>query len=356
MMFKIAIRCNDIEAASECLQLINKFSHDDPNLLYACVLESQKAQETALSLTALQLVLEKYEHNEPPGVHLPALLRCTIRMLLKQVDSPEVDGEAALQNLINQICKTFDAAAIYARKPNASDNGMRLLNELEWFSKNAYNLALKYSLEWPPRDTCTLLNVCMTFTDLYDFDQQSTNDVYLRHIFCDYLAAILLATMARSEDNIEVQLQDYLMVRKHAKHYEEILREKLKQLDHVSLNDLNNKRRCLMALDFEAAVRLKAWEDLMVIVTESESCQDMRILEIFADCLLSGEVPYNGEHRLISAVHTRLTNRSNDSKTKTHREHSLETRRFQHIQTFPLHARSLPASHSTRRHSRRHPR
>lgn len=108
-MFKIAVRSEDTEMAHECLELINEPANQDPSLLYACVLESQKVQDKKLTLVALQLVLHRYEQSAPPDIHLPALLRCIIRMLIQLIDSKETRDERELQATIEQVCKTFEA-------------------------------------------------------------------------------------------------------------------------------------------------------------------------------------------------------------------------------------------------------
>ena len=61
--------------AMECLDRICKTSTKDATLLYACVLEAQRAGDRVQSLAAMQKVLDKYDYSAPSGVHLPALLR-----------------------------------------------------------------------------------------------------------------------------------------------------------------------------------------------------------------------------------------------------------------------------------------
>jgi hypothetical protein len=51
----------------------------DATLLYACVLEAQKAGNKRQAIIALGKVLDKYEFNAPAGIHLPALLRYNIK-------------------------------------------------------------------------------------------------------------------------------------------------------------------------------------------------------------------------------------------------------------------------------------
>jgi hypothetical protein len=48
------------------------------------------------------------------------------------------------------------------------------------------------------------------FIDLYpkDMDANTLADLSLRRMFCDFLCASLLAVLARSEDNIEAQVNN----------------------------------------------------------------------------------------------------------------------------------------------------
>ena len=52
-----------------------KGSSNDATLLYACVLEAQHTGQIKQAISAMQLVLDKYNYESPPGVNLPALLR-----------------------------------------------------------------------------------------------------------------------------------------------------------------------------------------------------------------------------------------------------------------------------------------
>ena len=61
--------------ATQCLDTICSTSTKDATLLYACVLEAQRAGDRAQSIASMQRVLDKYDYGAPGGVHLPALLR-----------------------------------------------------------------------------------------------------------------------------------------------------------------------------------------------------------------------------------------------------------------------------------------
>ena len=129
LLYKIALRSHDVQSASDCLDWICKASTKDATMLYACVLEAQKTGDQTLSITALQKVLQKYNYGAPGGVHLPALLRCTARLLLKQVDresSPSAE-------LLDDLCNLFEGAAKQAKISRRDlETTLFTLPELDW--------------------------------------------------------------------------------------------------------------------------------------------------------------------------------------------------------------------------------
>lgn len=99
LIYKIALRCQNTRlgmnpttppfqklicntTATECLDSICTASTKDATLLYACVLEAQRAGDRTQSVAAMQRVLDKYDYGAPSGVHLPALLRYGSKGLL----------------------------------------------------------------------------------------------------------------------------------------------------------------------------------------------------------------------------------------------------------------------------------
>ena len=106
LMYKIAIRCGEVELAAECLQLISSSSEKDLTLLYACVLDAQQAGDKTQTLAALQLVLEKYGYGAHSSVHLPSLLRLTINLTITALEEAK-EGQD-LESNIEKICKLFE--------------------------------------------------------------------------------------------------------------------------------------------------------------------------------------------------------------------------------------------------------
>ncbi|KAI9820657.1 MAG: hypothetical protein M1827_005026 [Pycnora praestabilis] len=229
LMYKVAVRIGDTSLAADCLETICNKTSKDATLLYACVLEAQQTGDRALAATAMQHVLERYGHGAPDGVHLPALLRCAARLLMT-----EPSGSEMLQvEHVASICKLFEG----------------------------------------------------------DMDTNTMIELTLRRIFCDFLCTSLLITLARAEDRIENQLQYYLESRTHTTDFRIRLQGQLTNFQGGAKDDLLRKHSTLISFDFEAAVELKAWDDLGQLVEEASHCTDGKAFGIMADIILCSEAP-----------------------------------------------------------------
>ncbi|KAH0544865.1 hypothetical protein FGG08_001094 [Glutinoglossum americanum] len=296
LMFKVALRSGDAEfggaqlipTATECLDIVSANTSEDASLLYACILEAQSTGNKRLAVAALQRVLEKCEHKAPAGVHVPS------RILIAEIGSSKV---AHVDSVVS-LCKLFEGAATQAktsRKPQAAQpSQLFTIKELDWFSRNSYNTALKSCADWDPRHTLRILQACIKFVDLYpkDMDASTLADLSLRRMFCDFLCVSLLAALARSEDNIEAQLQFYLNLRNHAEAFRKQLQDQLDRLEvDDAKDDLLRKYGTLVAFDLEAAVHLKKWDDLGQIIEGAAVCNNTKVFEPLADAILLSKAP-----------------------------------------------------------------
>jgi hypothetical protein len=113
-MYKIAIRSGEIELASECLEVVHRAASKDPSLLYACVLDAQEVGDKDMAIAALQLLLEKYQFNPPSTIHIPALLRCTIRLMITRLESKSASHiEPDTDYIVPQLCKLFEGGEMF---------------------------------------------------------------------------------------------------------------------------------------------------------------------------------------------------------------------------------------------------
>jgi hypothetical protein len=113
-MYKISIRSGDANLALDCLEVANQGSSKDSSILYACVLDAQEVGDKKMALAALKLLLERHQFNPPSTIHLPALLRCTIRLLNSQLDSKSTSQvNSDPDDIADQLGKLFEGGEMY---------------------------------------------------------------------------------------------------------------------------------------------------------------------------------------------------------------------------------------------------
>ncbi|KAL2071470.1 hypothetical protein VTL71DRAFT_12705 [Oculimacula yallundae] len=295
LMYKIAVRCDEQELAAECLHIISSASPNDLKLLYACVLDAQQAGNKRQTLAALQLVLDRTTF-ETTAVNLASLLRLTVTLTVQTLDeaAQKHNDPTEFEATLDKLCVMYEkgcAAVRRARSSKREPDSTWTIDELQWFSKNSYNLAIKNLAVWDLKHLLRMLICCIDFIDQYprDVNQQMHEDLSLRRMFCDFIIATSLVSLARGEDNIEKQLQYYLRLRKHVESFNTHLQDKISNLQEEAEADLRKKLSILAAFDFEAACRLKAWDDLGEIIRKAEACKTTQAFEIMADIIMRSE-------------------------------------------------------------------
>jgi hypothetical protein len=104
-MYKIAIRSDDRDAATTCLEEIVK-GPGHLEYLYACCVDAQEAQHKEFAIEALSKLLENKGHNPSSPIHLPALLRCTIRLMAKEYEDQTDEEER--YSTVQKLCMVFN--------------------------------------------------------------------------------------------------------------------------------------------------------------------------------------------------------------------------------------------------------
>ena len=261
LIYKTALTGQELETALQCLDSICRATTEDATILYACVLEAQKTGNQIHSVALLQRVLERYDYDPPIGARLPPLLRCTARLLIQQVGKGALPTKAILKD----ICKIFEGTAAQAQKSRMkSEQSSFTATELDWFSRNCYNLALKSCAHAPLELSASLITSCLHFIDLYPFDLNPNvlADLSLRRLFCNYLSGSLSIVRARQEATREIQIKHDLDVRKAVAAFRTHFRSQMSSVGKDAEDDLQQKYTSLLTYDFEAANRLKAWSSL----------------------------------------------------------------------------------------------
>ncbi|GAW15707.1 hypothetical protein ANO14919_051260 [Xylariales sp. No.14919] len=278
LAFKVAVKQEDADSALRYLEQVSEASSPDPQYLYACCLEAQQAQAKMITIKALQHIVLKHQLHSSGSVHLPSLLRVLIRLEVSVLYSEQETGTNK-GSLVGDLCKIFKAGKPHARHapflgltvhPAASEiekdrrdtesEKLFTIDELDWFCKNAYNLGLENATAWEARHVITIIECCLSIISSYppNIPAQMVADTSLRGMFCNFMAATVLLALARSEDNIELRLQDYLNMRHHVQHFQKVLESRSDSLDQTSREDLQTKLSTLLVFEFEGATCLKS--------------------------------------------------------------------------------------------------
>jgi hypothetical protein len=92
------------------------------------------------------------------------------RVMLRLLQS-ELTKNGTVDNIVlDQLCMTFEGAYKQAKasqpRPSKPEQQLFTVQELEWFSRNSYNLSLKHCAEISPQSLVRLLGVCAEVGDI----------------------------------------------------------------------------------------------------------------------------------------------------------------------------------------------
>ena len=170
--------------------------------------------------------------------------------------------------------------------------------ELDWFRKNAYNIAVGKctSPSWDLGNLVRMFSVCLDFIGCYppDIPHHHSKDMELMAMRCHFVIAAALVSLARTEDRADEKLQRYLEMRQHIATFDMMLQGVSDEQPEEVIRDLKRKMSTLSVSDFEGAVALKDWDDLSIIVRKSDTRKDEASLKAMGDCLLRSHAPSRG--------------------------------------------------------------
>jgi hypothetical protein len=179
------------------------------------------------------------------------------------------------------------------KEDESSKRKLFTVDELDWFSRNAYNLALKNTATWELRFVVRILTACANIIGHFPSDIGSKVELSLKTLFSHFAISSALVALARTQDNVGRQQEDYAAMRKHVMAFDNELPEYV-HLDEQSRDDMLRKHATLLAFDFEAAVALKQWDDLGGIVQRAVPCKNITAFQAMADCMLRAQAPGQG--------------------------------------------------------------
>ncbi|KAL1892941.1 sporulation-specific protein 22 [Ceratocystis pirilliformis] len=289
LMFKVATRSKDSDFAAACLRNITHATKASKDILYACVIDSQYAGNLDTAIIAMKNLMEVTEAVPDSNMHVPSLMRCTIRLLYQKLDRGVMNE---LEDIATDLCNVFEAAlrAIEKLPKNAKGGKLFPTQELDWFNQNSYNTALKHVDTWPPMLVCRLMKVCLAITEFYpeDISISASHDLSLKRLCGNFVISAALAALARSEENVKERHQAYLELRKHVTAYDEEFEARKDTYEPYIQKDLMAKLSVLYVFDFEAAAAQKEWDDMRTIVGKSvATCPSAEMLKGMGDYMLS---------------------------------------------------------------------
>lgn len=300
LMFKVSLACWDHELGSDCIQHLSRCSDKETSqdILYACVKEAQQVGDKLCTLTALKAVVEKCDSDATPKAHFPTILRCTIR-LIHMIENQDQEEPNIGPGLVEDTCHVFEKAAKYARLGARDTDGNKLFtfSELEWFRKNAYNIGLTKCHVWELCNLVRIFTSCLNFVECYPRDTPATDmyDIQLMKMRCHFIVSAALVSQARTEYEVEEQLQRYTEVRHHAadfdKTFEKAFEKEPGSKEEQAFWDMAAKAATLFVFDFEGAVCLRGWDELGQIVRKAKPCKDEMMYKAMGDCLLRSHAP-----------------------------------------------------------------
>jgi hypothetical protein len=275
LAFKLALACEDEELAVASLQIIAKTAGKDPNYLYACVLDTQQHQGMRrMAVAALQALVEQ----RPPGIQFATLLRCTARLLLAGSDLPGHDAETHAAEVI----ATFELAASRTEELRKLSQE-RWQMEIEWWSKNSFNLAVRHCGSLDPKMLLRLLEACMTFLDCHSRHSEGVQaqDILKRKVVCLFMsttASIVLGRGSGSGLNHFTKAREKIGIFK-----------KLNGKLDPSVHDKGTGSRTFAMLKFEleCILRLQRWDDVDAVLHECLDARNEGRWDTLADLLIA---------------------------------------------------------------------
>ena len=285
LMFRVAVQDNDYELVTDCLSVVMKQADKDPTYLYACVLEAQKSNMRHVTVAALQALSEKLQQ----GVHLPSLLRCTARLLLGELEASPHD----IDDMIGEVVLLFERAAKNTPALRQG-NDAQWRSEIQWWSKNAYNLALRWCAEIHPDGLVRLLEVCIHFLDCYSTDDgpMHQDDLRQKRLLCHFLSASALIVLGRAEaERSGYCLDCYSRARQHTSaflqgHAQREATVGNERAAEGQRRDLSARKFELLKFDLECILKLKQWDELDKVVQAFLSFEGVDRWDSLADLVI----------------------------------------------------------------------
>jgi hypothetical protein len=256
LAYKLALKSNDIQLAKECLAVLAKQSDKDERYLYACVLDAQQSSDRKMTVAAFQALVEQ----PPNSAQLPALLRCTGRMLMEELDNL---ADKTLEEVTTELVRLFETAAANIKTlKQGTEEQWRA--EVQWWSKNSFNIALRLCAEMPPEQLVRLLRACVKFLENFPDDNglMHHDDLTRRKEVCHFLCASASIVLGRSTEDRPRKLQHYLEVQREARAFLKTWQEQPLQQDDADTESRRLRAFEMLKFNVESVFHLEQWDHL----------------------------------------------------------------------------------------------
>lgn len=134
LIFKVALRTQDHGLAVECIEILGS-GPQQQEYLSACVADAQQCGNGAVAVASMKELVERFEYQASTSLHLPALLRCMIRILHGLMEAEQT--ELGRSRISEDVVLAFDAVLCAIEKhPSLFD-----AREINWFSRTGLSAA-----------------------------------------------------------------------------------------------------------------------------------------------------------------------------------------------------------------------
>ncbi|KAI5369758.1 putative meiosis specific protein Spo22/ZIP4/TEX11 [Septoria linicola] len=256
LTFQLALRQDDNLLATESLRVLVSCSNTDATYLYACVLDAQQLPGSRhMAVLSLRAILA----CRPPGLQLGSLLRCMARLFLVEMKSKGAERDLATIEVVS----IFEMAANSAQdiRQSAVEHWY---TEVQWWSKNAYNLSVELCSSIDPQQLLRLLSACIVFLDNYPKDPAliQAEELAKRKSLCLLLSVTSLVVLGRSAAKNQVPA-DACFVKA-----QQVITAFKQQQGSIGVEDEERKLRAFTVLKFEleCVLHLRRWDLLESIL------------------------------------------------------------------------------------------
>ncbi|EEY19690.1 conserved hypothetical protein [Verticillium alfalfae VaMs.102] len=268
-------------AHTQGLEGLAKAGTNNPTFLYACILDAQKHGDDLCAMG-----------DDATATSGP---------------TPMVERQ-----LVEELCQIFEHAVEDIKRAPKDSQGDLLytVKELHWFCKNSYNLGISRLGSWDLDHIIRMMQVGLAVREYYpsDIPTQEADDIRLRSTLSHFVVASAMASVARTQDDVERQSQVYSSLRQHVVEFDTQIQEYvcLNEMDKLTSKDLYQKFASLLVFDLEAAVHLELFDELSEIVHKAKRCTSVETFKSMADCLLRGHLPprdlYSALRQIINEI------------------------------------------------------